>query len=102
MAMNTAPLVTALQAQAAANLFLSDCLPDRFTADQPYLSSTNDVWHVPVILAYPVVGSIGQIGEVLINATTEEVVSYTPLEEMKWTAERLYESRRNEIEAAFS
>lgn len=102
MAMNTAPLVTALQAQAVANLFLSDCLPDRFTANQPYLSSTSDVWHVPVILAYPFVGSIGQVGEILISAAREEVVSYTPLEEMKRTAERLYESRRNEIETAFS
>ncbi len=28
------PHITALQAQATANLFLSDHLPDRFTADQ--------------------------------------------------------------------
>jgi hypothetical protein len=41
--------VTELQAQSATNLFLSDHLPDRFTADQPVLNSTRDTWHVPVI-----------------------------------------------------
>ena len=103
MAMKTAPTqVTALQAQAAANLFLSDRLPDRFTADQPYLSPDDELWHVPVILAYPFVGSIGEVGEILIGAETEAVVSHTSLDEMKEQAQRLYDAHRNEIEAAFS
>jgi len=33
MAAKTIPHITALQAQAVANGFLSDHLPDRFTAD---------------------------------------------------------------------
>jgi hypothetical protein len=103
MATQTAPpQVTALQAQAAANLFLNDRLPDRFTADQPQLSSTAALWHMPVILAYPFVGSIGEVGEILINADAEAVVSHTPLDEMKEKAQRLYDAHRDEIEAAFS
>lgn len=96
------PQVTALQAQAAANLFLSDHLPDRFTADQPQLSPDGDLWHVPVILAYPFVGSVGEVGEILISADSEVVVSHTSLEEMKERAQHLYKAHRDEIEAAFS
>ena len=103
MATNTAsPQVTALQAQAAANLFLSDRLPDRFTADQPQLSRAGDLWHVPVILAYPFVGSLGVVGEVLISTDSEAVVSHTALDDMKERAQQLYDAHRDEIEAAFS
>jgi len=103
MATKTAPpQVTALQAQAAANLFLNDRLPDRFTADQPQLSAADDLWHVPVILAYPFVGSIGEVGEILISADSETAISHTPLDEMKERAQRLYDVHRDEIEATFS
>jgi len=102
MATKTAsPQVTALQAQAAANLFLDDRLPDRFTADQPQLSA-DDLWHVPVILAYPFVGALGAVGEILISADSETAISHTPLDEMKERAQRLYDVHRDEIEAAFS
>ena len=56
--MKTVPQVTAQQAHAAVNQFLSDYLPDRFTADQAQLSVTGEVWQVPVILAYPMIGSL--------------------------------------------
>jgi hypothetical protein len=102
MATHTAPRATALQAQAAANLFLHDHLPDRFTADQPCFRPTDNVWYVPVILVYPRVGFIGQVGAILISAAAETVVSYTPLEEMKHAAQELYTTHRDAIEAAFS
>ena len=98
----TFPRVTALQAQAAANFFLNDHLPDRFAADQPLFSTTGSIWHVPVILAYPGVGAVGQVGEVLIDASTETVVSHTSLDAMKQTAQKLYNAHRDDIEAAFS
>jgi hypothetical protein len=79
---------------------LSDCLPDRFTADQP--TWVESIWHVPVILAYPIVGSIGEVGELLIDAIQSEVVSHTPLEAMKQCGMKLYTARQDEIEAAFS
>ncbi len=94
--------VTALTAQAAANHFLSETLPDRFTADQAERDQNTGIWHVPVILAYPFVGSIGQVGEILIHAETGQVVSHTTFDEMNARARKLYEDHREQIEAAFS
>jgi len=94
--------VTALGAQAAANQFLSDCLPDRFTADLARQEQVGGAWHVPVILAYPLIGSIGEVGEIIISAETDQVVSHTPLDEMRRIAEELYIKHRERIEAAFS
>ena len=50
MLTKTAPTITTLEAQAAANLFLSDNLPDRFLAVRPQLAAAGDVWHVAVVL----------------------------------------------------
>jgi hypothetical protein len=94
--------VTALQAQATANLFLSDRLPDRFTADQPQLNAVDHVWCVPVVLAYPGVGAVGCVGEIRIHTLSDPVVSHTPLAEMKQAAQALYDTHRDAIEAAFS
>jgi len=99
MVAKTIPIITALQAQAAANLFLSDHLPDRFTAGQPRLDHVDNVWRVPVLLAYPVIGSVGQVGEIVISAASEEVISHTPFEEMKTVAQALYQQHCDEIEA---
>lgn len=100
--MKTAPQVTAQQAQAAANHFLSDHLPDRFTADQAQLTATADVWQIPVFLAYPFLGSVGQVGEVLVSTASAVVVSHTPFEAMKEAGQRLYEAHHDAIQAAFS
>lgn len=100
--MKVAPQVTALQAQATANLFLNHRLGDRFTADQAKISTTDDIWEVPVILTYPLIGSVGQVGEILVSTTKEVVVSHTAIEEMKQSGQRLYEAHRDEIQAAFS
>ena len=70
MAIHTAPQVTALQAQATANLFLSDHLSDRFTADQPQLIAADNVWRVPIILVYPGIGSIGIIRPICYTPCT--------------------------------
>lgn len=56
--MKTVPQVTDLAAQAAVNQFISDYTRFRFTADQAQLSVTSEVWQVPVILAYPMIGSL--------------------------------------------
>ena len=100
MATTTAPTITALQAQAAANLFLSDHLPDRFMAGMPSLNPAAQVWCVPVLLAYPIIGPVGQTGEILVSVTAAEVVSYTPIEEMQVAARALYDQHRDAIEAS--
>ena len=99
MATKTAPTVTALEAQGVANLFLSDHLGDRFLAVRPQLDEGGDVWRVPVVLTYAVVGPLGEVGEVIVSAASEEVLSHTPVEEMKERARALYEQHREQIEA---
>ncbi|MCA1613442.1 MAG: hypothetical protein LC800_04635 [Acidobacteria bacterium] len=69
---------------------------------RPQLDENGDVWHVPVVLTYALVGPVGEVGEVLVSAGTEEVVSHTPVEEMKERALALYEQHREQIEAPLS
>jgi hypothetical protein len=92
--------LSALEAQGIANEFLSDCLPDRFTADQPVWAESH--WRVPVILAYPIVGPIGEVGEILIDAVQAQVIRHTPLAAMKQLGMELYIARQDEIEGVFS
>ncbi|HEY3136127.1 MAG TPA: hypothetical protein VGL29_08870 [Blastocatellia bacterium] len=99
MVTNVVTTITALEAQAAASLFLSDHLGDRFLASNPTLDAAAKVWRVPILLAYPIIGPVGQTGEILVSASSKEIVSYTPLEEMKAAARRLYEENRDAIEA---
>lgn len=92
--------VTALEAQGIVNEFLSDRLPDRFTADQGVWQG--DFWVVPVILAYPGIGSVGTVGEVRVDGMVGSVVDYTAIEEMKRVGIEVYQVNRDAIEAAFS
>jgi hypothetical protein len=101
MTMHPTLPITALQAQAAVNLFLSEHLPDRFTADQAQFNSQDGCWHIPVILAYPGVGALGKVGEICVAAQAAAVVSSTPVEEMRTHAQQLYDVHRDAIEAAF-
>lgn len=99
MAVQIVPTVTALEAEAKASLFLSDHLPDRLSAGPPQLDADGNVWRVPVWLNYPVLGSLGQVGEIIINAMSEEILSHTPVDEMLAQAQALYEQHRHAIEA---
>jgi hypothetical protein len=92
--------ITALEAQGIVNEFLSDRLPDRFTADQGMLRG--NVWIVPVILAYPEIGSIGTVGEVQVDSQSGTIVDYTAIDTMKQTAMSLYQANQNAIQAAIS
>jgi hypothetical protein len=92
--------ITALEAQGIVNEFLSDRLPDRFTADQGILRG--DVWVVPVILAYPEIGEIGIVGEVQVDGQSATVVDFTAIEGMKQMAMSLYQANQNAIQAAIS
>ena len=99
--MKTVPQVTALQAQAAANLFLRDCLPDRFTAEQAMFEPTQNVWRVPVVLAYPNLGVLGRVGEVLVSPVSEEIIAHTPFPQMKQEGQSLARQHSDEIQTAF-
>ena len=88
-----------MEAQAEASLFLSDRLPDRISASTPSLDDGLQVWRVPVILAYPHLGVLGQVGEIVVSAARTEVISSTPPEEMLTRAGALAEKHRDAIEA---
>lgn len=90
--------VTAFQAQALVNDFLSNSLPDRFTADRS--DWADDKWRVPVILAYPQIGSLGEVGEVEVDTEIGTILSHTPFEQMKKIGIELYTANRDAIEAA--
>lgn len=104
---NTAVLATpenpaaALEVEAIAGGFLIDHLPDRFSNSAPRWDEASGQWKVPVILAYPRIGSVGEVGELAISAACGEVISHTPFAEIRERARALYDQRRDEIEAAF-
>ena len=100
MVANTVPKTTALEAQAATNDFLLDRLPHCFTAGHPTFDQAAQVWRVPVLLAYATIGSIGEVGEALISAMSEEIISVTSFEEMNARAPSLYEEHRVEIKTS--
>lgn len=93
--------LTAFEAEAAASLFLFDHLPDRFCPGSPKLDASADLWHVPVLLSYPFIGPVGEVGEITVSAREEKIISHTPIDEMKTLALKIYEERRADIEAAF-
>lgn len=98
MVANTIPKITALEAEAVASLFLSDRLPDRLTVGDPRLDAAG-VWRVPVLLVYPIIGEVGEVGEIIVGGQTEEIISHTPVDEMLTRAQALSEEHRDAIEA---
>lgn len=101
MAIMTATKITAFEAEAEANHLLHGLVPDRLTAGSASFDPAINAWRVSVVLAYPFIGPIGEVGEVLVSASSE-IISHTPPDEMKTRARELYEQHREAIEAAFS
>lgn len=102
MVANLNPKITAFEAQAAANSFLLDHMPDRYGAYDPRLESSGQVWRVSVLLTYPFIGSIGEVGEIRVSAFSEDIISFTPVDEMRERARKLYDQNHAAIQAAFS
>jgi hypothetical protein len=53
-----------------------------------------------VILTYPFLGVLGQVGEILVSAENKTILSYTPVAEMITAAQELAEQHRDAIEAS--
>ena len=94
------------QVMALANRFILTKLPDRFSAGLPKSVAfpTRRLWIVPVILTYPHLGIVGEVGMVAVDIEQETVVGWTPLQEMEELAKQLYQEKKDEheIEIAFS
>ncbi len=100
MIANLLPTLTALEAHGAASMFLSDNLPDRFCATNSLFDRAANHWRVRVVLSYPFIGPVGDVGEIIVSPTSEDILSHTPLDEMWAHARSLYEQHREAIEAS--
>jgi len=76
-------------------------LSDRFTTDQTQLDLTGEVWQVSVILAYPMIGSLGQVRFVLVSTLVRSDSLTHTSGEIKQTRFRLYEGNRDAIQTHF-
>lgn len=97
----TLPKLTALEAQSAANGYLLDNLPDSFLAIEPRFALATKTWRLPIVISYPFIGPVGEVGEIHVSSSSEEIVSVTPSDEMKTRARVLYEQHREAIQTAF-
>jgi len=90
-------------AKVTANHFILENLPDRYCAGDPNLVEfpIRTVWSVPIMLGYPRLGVIGQVGTIIIDSEMGTVAGWTPLKEVKNAAGEIYEKRKTEIEAPF-
>ncbi len=89
-------------AKSTANHFILEHLPDRYCAGNPNLVEfpIRTVWSVPIVLGYPKLGVIGQVGTVIIDSEMGTIAGWTPLQEVRSAARELYEQRKTEIEAS--
>ena len=90
---------TEIEVMATVGGFLNDHLPDRFCAGRPQFDQDGLVWKTPILLSYPTLGPLGQVGEITVSVNASEILSFTPLEEMKAAARAIIEQRREEIES---
>jgi hypothetical protein len=88
-------------AEITANHFILEHLPDRYSAGVANLVEfpIRTVWSVPILLGYPRLGVIGQVGTIIIDCEMGTVAGWTPLQEVKSAAKEIYEKRKAEIEA---
>jgi antitoxin (DNA-binding transcriptional repressor) of toxin-antitoxin stability system len=99
---NPPPTISEIDVMAAAADLLNDHLPDRYCAGAPRFDREKSAWRVPVLLSYPILGSLGQVGEITVSVNADEVLSFTPIEEMKAAGWALIEQNREKIEAPIS
>jgi hypothetical protein len=92
--------VMAQDAVRIASGWLWQHLPDRFGPAEPIFDDKTQQWRVPVVLAYPGI-VIGQVGEIMIDAQTGQVVAHTETEEMKALGLKLGRKHRAKVRAAF-
>lgn len=93
------PALAAFDIIRFASGWLRRHLPDRFGTAEPTLEPNGKHWRAPVILAYPGI-VLGEVGELLIDAETGEVISCTELEQMKAIAMDLWEHNHDRVETA--
>ncbi|MFQ6014815.1 MAG: hypothetical protein ACE5NP_05170 [Anaerolineae bacterium] len=91
------------EAMRKAEGFLTRHLGHLLAAGTPWrvLFPLRSAWVVPVQLTYPGYGTVGEVGIVIVDEGTGDVVAWTSPEEMKQATERLYHEHEAEIGVAF-
>jgi len=81
-----------------AERFLNRHLGHLLAAGTPQrvLFPLRSTWVVPVQLTYPGCGVIGEVGMVVVDETTGEVVAWTSPQEMYQATEKLYQEHQEE------
>ena len=59
-------------------------------------------WVVPVQLTYPGCGVVGEVGMVVVDETTGEVVAWTSPQEMHQATEQHYQEHKGEIKTGLA
>jgi hypothetical protein len=92
--------IMAQDAVRIASGWLWDHLPDRFGPADPMLDDQKQLWRVPVVLAYPGI-VVGQVGEIMVDAQSGQIVAHTDLEQIKALGLKLGRKHRAQVRAAF-
>lgn len=92
--------IMAQDAVRIASGWLWESLPDRFGPADPKFDAQNHLWRVPVVLAYPGL-TAGQVGEIVIDASSGDIVVHTDPAEMKAAGLKLGRKHRAKVRAAF-
>lgn len=96
------PIAEPAQAEAMANQWLLDNLPDRFAAGEAWLIESCHVWYVPIELTYPGLGSLGRVGEALISAFAGTLLSISDIGSIRQAGTELYSSYQDGLQATAS
>jgi len=93
----------ALKAQIAANAYCLRRYSVGFTGGKPRPLTLDfgKIWIVPVMLASPGYGWVGDVGLVAVDASTFQVIGATPRPEVMAAGARLERENRDALDAAF-
>ena len=96
--------IGAEEAMHKAERFLNRHLGHLLAAGTPQrvLFPLCSTWVVPVQLTYPGCGVVGEVGMVVVDETTGEVVAWTSPQEMHQATEQHYQEHKGEIETGLA
>jgi len=91
------------QALAAVQEFADENLGNLIGVGQPnrMVTGVRSAWIVPLILTSPGYGIVGVVGSVMVDDELGYIVGWTPVDEIRATAEQISNAKEHELEAAF-
>jgi hypothetical protein len=69
---------------------------------QRVLFPLRSTWVVPVHLTYPSCGVVGEVGMIVVDETTGEVVAWTSPQEMYQATEQHYQEHKGKVETGLA